>query len=416
MTTTAMTPFAERQAIKLGDYDPAKYNVLIPGQMTTQISPYLRPVARQVALDADPEHGDVYPITQRKQGSTWVATEVGISAVGLAKFGSVGGVLDVPQASGRVDDGRNPALVTYRAMKAMRLPDGEWRVVTRECTIKLATIEKEIRELKTKKGRENKNYSSGKAEPWSDDRIEGEIRKELLLKEKFMERLAETGATNRCYRALFAIRTKYSPAEIAKPFVIAAIVPDVNQPELRERLLDQATSASAAVFGPGQATVGAAPRQLTSSAPTEAATEVEGGELTPEELGAAETIDTTTGEVIAEPDWATTSTVQKGDADPDDGQEPTKGMQLVIVLRERAEASQTKGAATQVQRDQLKAALRGMGQPTVMTVLTAAWELKAPGDITATQAEAILDHAEGRPDFQEQWKAAAAELAGEAST
>lgn len=397
--TTAMTPFAERQAIKLGDYDPAKYNVLIPGQMTTQISPFLRPVARQVALDPDPDHGDVYPITQRKQGDRWVASEVGISAVGLAKFGSVGGVLDVPQASGGVDDGRDPGLVTYRATKAMRLPDGEWRVVTRECTIKLATIEKEIRELKTRKASEYK---------WAADRLEAEIRKELLLKEKFMERLAETGATNRCYRALFAIRTKYSPAEIAKPFVIAAIVPDVNQPELRERLLDQASSASAAVFGPGQATVGAAPRQLTTAAPTEPAEEVEGGEITAEELGAAEpAVDTETGEVIEEPDFSKPAIAAAA---------PPPGEQFVIVLRERAEASQTNGAATQAQRDQLKSVLRGLGQPTVMAVLTAAWDLKQPGDITAAQAEAILDHAEGRKDFQDLWKVAAAELAGEAAS
>ena len=58
---------------------------------------------------------------------------------------------------------------------AMRMPDGQWRVLSRECTLKLDTIEKEVRDAKTKKG----SY-----EKWDAARIESEIRKEMLLKEK----------------------------------------------------------------------------------------------------------------------------------------------------------------------------------------------------------------------------------------
>jgi len=399
MASQALARFEPTSAIKINDYPKDKYNVLIPGDMTTQVTPFLRPIARRVEIDPDPDHGEVYPITQRKQGERWIASELGLSAVGLAKLASVAGMLDVPQASGRADDGRDPKVVTYRATKAIRLPDGEWRVLTRECTIKLATVEKEIRTLKEAKARQ---YD------WTDLRLEAEIAKELLLKEKFMERLAETGATNRCVRAALALRSKYSPAELAKPFVIAAVVPDVNQPELRERLLDQATSATSALFGPGQ--VRQEPRQLTSSQPpTEPTEPVEGGELTPEELGAAEPapVDPQSGEVAVEdPDWA---------APAEAAAEPPFGDRFVIGLRERAEASQVTGSATKEQRDQLQATLRGLGIDNIRVVLVSAWNVSDHRLISAAQADAILDAAEGNRDFLNRWRRAAADLASPAT-
>jgi hypothetical protein len=400
MSANAPARFEPVQAIEINKFPKDKYNVLIPGDMTTQLTPFLRPIARQVEIDPDPDHGDVYPITQRKQGEDWVATELGLSAVALNKLASVAGMLDIPQASGRVDDGRDPDVVTHRATMAIRLPDGEWRVLTRECTIKLSTLEKEVQTQKRARADQYK---------WSDSKLAAEIRKEMLLHEKFMERKAETGAKNRVVRAALSLRSKYTPKELERPFVIAAVVPDANQPELRERLLDQASSASAALFGPGQARVGAAPRQLTGGPPVEvveeATAEAEGGELTADELGAVaveaeqQTLDQATGEVVEDPDWSK----------PASG--PTPGEQFVIVLQERAEASEAKGPATDAQRTRLKAALRGLGTPTTMAVLRAAWKLEQPGAISAAQADAILDHAEGRKDFQDLWKAAAAELA-----
>lgn len=398
--TTELARFEPTQAIQINRYPKDKYHVLIPGDMTTQMSPFLRPVARQVEIDPDPAHGEVYPISQRKQGNRWVATEVGLSAVGLSKLASVAGMLDVPQASGRVDSGRDPSLVTYRSTMAIRLPDGEWRVLTRECTVKLATLEKEIREQKTKKGKENKDWDSGRAAPWSDERIETEIRKELLLKEKFMERLAETGAKNRVIRSALALRQKYSPDELAKPFVLAAVIPDANQPELRERLLDQASSAVSSLFGPGNGQVVPQPRQLTSSQPdpaelAEAAAEAEGGEITADELGSAvagdEPVISPDGEVIDEPDFGDGPTEPAATA----GGRPADW--LALTLRERAEAaggSKQPGSATQAQRGNLKRVLRGIGTEGTRLVLAAAFDLTDLPKISEAQADAILDAAE----------------------
>ena len=254
-----------REAIVLNNYPKDKFNLLVSGSMAIQVSPYMRPVAREVKLDPDPAGGDVYPITTRKRGDEWVNTEVGISAVGLANLGSTAGTMDIPQASGRVDSGSDPGVCTYRSTMAMRMPDGSWRVLSRDCTVKLATIEKEIREQKTKKGQDNRNYSTGHPEPWKPERIEAEIRRELLLKEKFLERLAETGAKNRTYRALFGIKTKYTPAEIARPFVIAQVVPDMTAPEVRERFLDHATGSIDSLFGSGMAS---SPRRALAAGPS----------------------------------------------------------------------------------------------------------------------------------------------------
>jgi hypothetical protein len=279
-------PYAPK-AITVGGFDPTRVNNLIRSTSIVQTNPYLKPVMRQVLLD---QPADTYPITQRKQGDDWVPAELGISAVGLANLANIAGVVDIPQASGRVDDGRDPGLVTYRSTAAMRAPDGEWQVKTRECTVKLSQLEKEIRAAKTKKGKENRNYRTKKPEPWSDERIEAEISKEMLLKEKFMERLAETGAKNRATRALLGLATKYTPADIAKPFVFMAVVPDMSHPELRARMLDQATTAIGGLFGPVSAQQQAPAPRLLSAGPSEADvahSDIEGGDLTRDEIAAA---------------------------------------------------------------------------------------------------------------------------------
>lgn len=391
--TTELARFEPAEAIRLNDFPPDRFNVLIPGDMTMQMSPFLRPVARQVKLSKRPIDGDVYPITQRKQGDDWVPTEVGISAVGLAKIGSVAGTLDVPQASGRVDNGSDPKVVTYRATMAYRLPDGEPRLLVRECTLNLDAIEDEIRAQKQAKA----DKSKGTNYEWSAAKLEAEVQKELVLKRRFKERLAETGAKNRCYRAIFAIKSKYAPDELDKPFVIAAVIPDVNQPELRERLLDRATSATAAVFGPGEQRQ--EPRLLGSSSPTpeqvaEATGAAEGGEITAEELGAVEaaveerTV-TADGEVVDEPDFGAPAEEKKADERPADW--------LAISLRERAEAaagSSKPGSATQAQRTNLKRIFRTVGSEGAQLVLAAAYGLKDLTKVTEAQADAILDAAE----------------------
>jgi hypothetical protein len=428
------------RTIEIGGFDATRVNNLIRTTSVVQTNPYLKPVVRQMLLD---QPADTYPISQKKQGDDWVATELGISAVGLANLADAAGVVDVPQASGRADDGRNPDLVTYRATAAMRMPDGEWLVRTRECTVKLATVEKEIRTAKTKRGKENTNYRTHKAEPWSDEKIEAEIAKELLLKEKFMERLAETGAKNRVTRALLGLATKYTPAQIAKPFVFMAVVPDMSHPELRARMLDQASSAIGGLFGPLGGQQQASPRLLTAG-PDESAvahSDIAGGELTADEIegDVRDVLDADDQAFADAPDGATreprrvrvdedgTQTVVAATAPKaaDDEHlpwtaeaakaEPAKKLpaeqQLLADLRELgAQGDDPDALASAEALTALGALFSGWAEPVIVAGLKAVWPDTKLQNISASMAAAIeATHARlGHETFEATWRAMAA--------
>lgn len=398
------------QTINLGQYPKEKYNLLVRGTSLVQTNPFLRPLLREISLDPDPAGGDVYPLTTRKQGNAWVNTELGISAVGLANLASNAGILDVPQASGRVDNGSDPRVCTYRSTGAMRMPDGEWRVVTRECTVKLATLEKEITTQKTAKAEQYE---------WNAGKLAAEIAKELLLKEKFLERLAETGAKNRVTRVLLGLKGKYTPAELAKPFVFAAVVPDYNQPELRARMLDQAAGATGMVFGPGSGGAAAVAPRMLSAGPAEA--DVARGdfeaatELDPEELGGAGAFSDPQAQTSAatadddgsgDPAWAKDPFAAS--AKPAAAETETPLEQLIRVLRKKAADSKILGPISDVQKPLVMKAVGGDVQ-LLAAGLHATWNLERDATgllpVTGAQAQAIIN-ASVDDDFQRLWREA----------
>ncbi len=407
--TSALVPLGEtwtgpREVIKVGEYDRSKVNVLIPGSMAVQINPYLVPMAREVRLDPDPVNGDVFPLSQRKVGDRWVATALGIAAVGLFTLSNVAGILEVPQGSGRVDDGSDPGVCTYRATMVMRLPDGQWLPKVRECTVKLVTLAKEIRALKAKKAEEYK---------WNDQRLEAEIAKELLLKEKFLERLAETGAKTRCIRAMLSIRGKYTPEQIARPFVVAGVVTDMSRPEMQQLALQQAAAVIPALFGPTQDTGPAAPRQLLAGPSAEdlhdpdpePASELTGDELAgqmgPRAPEDDEPIEGQSHEV-GEPSWfdAATAAPTPPAAVPA-GPSPTE--QLVTLLREKATRSGIVGGATLPQKASLRQIFTPLGLGATAAGLRIVFGLAELGHITGAQAQALIDVAVDA-EFADLWR------------
>jgi hypothetical protein len=402
----------EPKTIAIGNYDPKQFNLLIRGQSVVQSNPFLRPIVRTITLD---QPGDTYPITQRKDGDDWVATEVGISAVGLANLADQAGIIDVPQASGRADDGRDPNHVTWRATGAMRMPDGQWIVRTRDCTVKLATVEKEIRTQKTARYEQSQTWKTGK---WTKEKLEAEIAKELLLKEKFMERLAETGAVNRVTTALLGLRKKYTPAEIARPFVLMAVVPDMADPDIRQHAKEQAMLSIGAVFGGG----GGSTQPLLSAGPTTDdlpdPAEIEGGELDPAELGSVAQVveqDAAAAEAAAGdddlPEFLRGGQVDAAAA-ADDGAaaEAEPGLALLASIRENAEASNQKGGVKSAQVDSLREIFTPLGGRAATAGLEALWEGLTFDDMTAAQAEAIIGVSrryETADAFQSAWRAMA---------
>lgn len=401
--------FQPREVIRLGAYDRSKYNVLIPGTFTSQVTPFLVPVAREYSLDPDPEHGEVYVQEWTKRDGQFVPKAMGINALGLANMANVAGILEIPQASGRVDDGRDAGVCTYRSTMFMRLPDGQPVIRTRELTLELAQLYEEAEHRITKKGAENK--WNGKPEPWPAKRVQDEIRKEQLLIRKFFHRKCETGAKARTHRVLLGIRSKYKPDEIARPFVLAAVVPDVNQPEMRERMLDQATSSIGMLFGggSGNADVGRPTRQLSAGASAPSAGDVDaavgeaavagdkpsaeemaelaGGSVHPDDGGDEPGDDSESATARPVPAWARGTDAA---AEP-----PSTRAQLIEALQSSASSSTLKGSMTKDQQERLREITSGLDwDKDTVRLLVDAWGPEAIDSLSPRQAEALISAAD----------------------
>jgi hypothetical protein len=271
------------------------------------------------------------------------------TARALARLASVAGITQLD--SRRMDDGKDPEIVEWRVEIEMTLPSG--RVV---------------------RGFGSKRIDLNQlAKGWTPQRL-AKAREHLVAN-------AETKAFNRAIRSVLSLHGSFPKSQLAKPFAILRWVPNMADPDVQKAYLGQLAPASARLFGPTNGDVEHQEPLLIEQAPDDEAT-----------------VDAETGEVIDEPDWSKT-------------QQLTPGEQFVTKLREWTESSPAKGPATQKQRDALKELLRGLGQPNVMTVLGAAWDLNAPGDITGAQADAILSMAGEDKAFGETWAAAAGELA-----
>lgn len=337
-------------------FPEAKYNLLVPTVSIRQINPYLVPDIEVVQLSPDPQDGEIYHDSQMKE-HYYAPT-----AKGLARLASVAGITQLD--SRRMDDGKDPDIVEWRSEIEMTLPSGRSVRAFGSKRIDLHTLTK----------------------GYTPQRI-AKMREHLVA-------MAETKAFNRAIRSLLSLHGAMPGTALARPFAILRWVPDMSHPDVRKVFLQQLAPATTQVFGPAANGAAEQPLLIEQQAPEEDEAPAEPVNVTPD------------GAVIEEPDFSKPATAAA---------EPPPGEQFVIVLRERAEASQTKGEATAEQRTQLLALLRGTSAPTVMAVLTAAWGLKVPGEVTAAQAEAILDHAEGRKDFLTLWSAAAEWAATEAA-
>jgi hypothetical protein len=359
--TQAGEPWEPKTLEVLEAYPEAKFNQLLPTVQVRQVNPFLVPDMEVVQL----KESDIYHSNDMKDG------EYAPTANGLGKLADVAGVSVLD--SRRMDDGKDPDVVEWRVEIEMITPSGRPRRAMGSKRIDLHQL----------------------ATGWSAARL-AKAREHLVAN-------AETKALNRALRGVLSLHGAYRKVELLKPFAILRYVPDMSQPEVRQAFLGQLVPAADRLYGPAN---GEQPKQLTSS-------EVETAPEAPEEdpAPARDDVDAD-GVKIEEPDWGTSSE-PAADAATDEPPEP----RILISLRERADASEAKGAPTAAQREQLKSATAGIGIEAVQRVLIALWNLKTPGDITAAQAHAILDDAETRgKTFVAEWRAAAVWLKeGEAS-
>lgn len=238
--TTGQPAGQTGQALDLTTYKREQYNVLVPTARLQQISPFHQLRVEEVQIDPNPAAGDVYKVGSTKVGDRWQDV-LALSKTALLRLAAAAGIVwnwhDTKVLSASRD------YVRYQAVGAIRKSSGEWIPIKATKEIDLSVVEEELRQP----GRDGEAPSEAKL---SAAMIQW--RKNKLMR-------AETGAMLRVVRALLSIKHQYSPAELARPFVVPRVdfAPDPSDPTVRRMMLEQGARAMGELFGPSVAAAAA---------------------------------------------------------------------------------------------------------------------------------------------------------------
>ena len=258
-------PAVVKAAISEQKVNLDQVNLMLPTQTFGEVlGMYDKVTIEVVTIDTSKNAGEVFEISGKKS----------LGRVPLEKISSAVGIIWDPVNTTILESSSTKSRA--KATGALRKPNGEFIVLSEEKTVDLEAIEEEQR-LKTeddaKRGKivevngqiQWEHTDSGKAfpkrEPFKSEKetadwIDREVRKAMISYRKFKDERAMTGAKERCIRALLALKSSYTDAELAKPFAFPRVLPDVNKmladPAVRQAAIERMSGAVTSIFGPGR--------------------------------------------------------------------------------------------------------------------------------------------------------------------
>lgn len=173
--------------------------------------------------------------------------EYAIGGVGLQKLIAAAGAQVIYKK--RLDDRSDPLYCEMEMCLAVQDFDGTWRQIVQSKALDLREGSEDAKSMKPM---------------------------ELANQRRNIVSMTETKALYRCVRKLFAVRQKYSKAELARPWIVPKLVPhlDLNDPEQKTAAIKDALSTSRALYGPPpdetRELKDATPRPALATGPTSA--------------------------------------------------------------------------------------------------------------------------------------------------
>lgn len=190
----------------------------------------------------------------------------GLAKVSLDKIAGAAGVSWHPTMSRRLDDGSDPYYCHYKAVGVVKDFDGSSRVIQGEKEVDMRERSPQVEAIRQREAKKKRDYEA-KRWTYKGDGGDGQIR-EIRL---HILGHAETKARLRAVRSL-GIRTSYTRAELAKPFVVCKVqfTGRTDDPALRDlfasKIADSFLNAGNMLYGNG-ATPELPPAALAPQAP-----------------------------------------------------------------------------------------------------------------------------------------------------
>lgn len=259
----------------LAKIDTTQKNVLLPTQTIQQISPWHAARVSEVKIDPNPNNGEVFKVGSKPGADDKNEDVLYLAKPAIFKIASAAGITWNWNACGPVG---NPTrdYVLYKAVGAIRLPDGSWQPITAHKEIDIPTIEEEVRiqyEKKVNNGfsykvddykgfwkREKFTKKNGEEYEKSIYYLEEDEKRRYVRDKTYADIIqwrknklgrAESGAMLRVIRAALGMKSSYTKAELEKPFVVPRIdfTPDFNDPGVRQALIDHGVAGMTSLFG-----------------------------------------------------------------------------------------------------------------------------------------------------------------------
>lgn len=230
--TSALQPFLNNDSVEL----------LLPAiPLTADVGRGFKVEASVVQLSADKDAGDVFKVGSKKVGSNWIDT-YGYTKAALTKLAQQAGIQYDTQ---RIDDRRDPDVCAFKCHAIMRTASGEMVHCTASKEFRFTEYAEvrwqEMLAANTKADSRYKKSESDLREAWSA---------ETLQMRKHMHAQTETKAMLRVIRAMLSIKGGLTAEQVAKPKVVLRFVPDTNDPDMRQALLQRGTDAGSVLYAP----------------------------------------------------------------------------------------------------------------------------------------------------------------------
>ncbi|MBO5610617.1 MAG: hypothetical protein J5929_09670 [Eubacterium sp.] len=211
-------------------FPPEKFNLLGNTMVATKVPDIMAPVAQAVKLSPNPDDGDVY--IQDKKNNL-----LAITKNGLKKLADGAGIKMINSEHVLPTTCQKCAAVNRSAGKVVQCGTCSNKDVAFKVTISVPQLTGEVL------------YVTDTNEINVDTATAGMSAAQKGQFMKFINQICEAKALNGAIRTALHIRGTYTAADLAKPFVVAYLVPNMDNNEVKQTAINSMFQSSQNLFG-----------------------------------------------------------------------------------------------------------------------------------------------------------------------
>lgn len=226
-------------------YPPTQYNLLVPMQTVTEIADIQKPVMNAVSISTNLNDGEIYEMEKAKAAYTdrngyqhpATPAKYALTKKGLTKLMRAAGIKILSSRPTVPSTCQKCAEINRGIGKPVRCGACPNKDVKHEVRISVPQLTGENVTIVAHK------------EIAIDDVTAGMTDKQRAEFMKYRSEMCESKALNRALRTAMQIKSSYFIEEFQKPFVVAYLVPNLDNPAVREKAVESMFGAAEELYG-----------------------------------------------------------------------------------------------------------------------------------------------------------------------